>query len=257
MSTHTSRSFAKTRMRGSRRVRGRFGQFQRRPFRGQTGGRRRAIRKGNIRTGGLLQPDLKYYDTSQNADLGTALASVHTAPLTFNTVSQGDAANQRIGNKIVIKSIFVQGFIYRNDESSVSFGGMVHAIQYLLYLVVDHQTNGALITGANIIDSTSVADSMRNLEDSVRLTVLHKKLISRNLPAAVWDSVNSLWKQPDHIIPFSFTKKMNMLVTFNNASSNVASIVSNSIVLLAMYDTQAGTSFAPKIVYRSRIRFIG
>ncbi len=226
---------------------------------------RRALprrRRRNIRTGGFLGQELKFYDTSliaggiaTNTD-ATGGEDDPSAVILLNTVVQGDGESQRDGRKINMKSIFVTGVVNAIAQSDQTVAE--EATDIAIWLVLDKQTNGATIasenvfknTGANILTGTSV---MRNLQFSSRYRILDKVRFQLPNPQMSGDSTN--FEQHGVQVPFKLSANLrNMQVIYTGTTENVANITDNSLHIISF---ASNNGMAPTISYNARLRFIG
>lgn len=213
----------------------------------------------NMRTAGFLGIENKFYDTFLvNSNLGNVVGANPSAgehdPATHLCISapaQGNTQSDRDGRKMTITSILVKGHIEK-----VATATLQESQSYLVAIVQDRQTNGAQLASENVYTNPSAVNDnlglLRNLKYSSRFTILGSKIIhdrpmtsSGNGTAA--DTGASL-------VPFSFFKKCNIPVNFNATTEGVASVVDNSIHIVA-YCMVTGST--PQLTYNARVRFIG
>lgn len=253
--------------RGSRKRRRVFGARTRGPIRKRQrrafiGPRRFMGPRRNVRTGGFLGIELKFYDASLINDSLSAPADATggehdpSATVLMNTVTQGNGEEQRDGRQIVMKKISIKGVVTvpvqtnqtATDESATVF----------IALVLDTQTNGATINSEDVYtnkgaNAATAASIFRNLQNVKRFQIL--KTVNLHLPhvEGVWDGTN---------IEFSGYKKPwqmhvnlgNISVNYTASTETVANISDNSLHLIAFANT---TGLNPSISYNSRLRFVG
>jgi len=138
--------------RGYLRTAGFYGRF--------AGGRR----KGKS----ALNAELKYKDTSRNA----AVPSTGVVDPNLNIIAQGAAETERIGRKIVIKSISAKGWI--SLAGGTAEGNTIRGI-----LVQDHQCNGAVFATTDVLNSADVTSHYR-LDQGNRFTILFDRTMTLN-----------------------------------------------------------------------------
>lgn len=222
----------------------------------------RKLRAANLRSGGFLGRENKFYDTFL---LGCTIAGSTTvaghecnpvAPVLLNTVAQGVSEENRIGRQIHMKSIQVKGVLHipaQVNETALDHGGAI-----LLSLVLDTQTNGVTINsedvyknkGANVLTGASL---FRDLEQVNRFKILKTKKINLKEASVVWDGTNI--EQSGYQIHFDMFKNLNRLeVNYCGTTSDVANIVDNSLHFLAF---TSSTGYVPTIYYNARLRFEG
>ena len=203
----------------------------------------RRPRVSNVRTGGLLGLERKFFDTSNVADALAATTDMTASMLDpatllgLNVVAQGDGASERDGRKISMTSIMVTGEVTRPSASAQT--AMVNPGIVTLYLVLDTQTNAAQTTSQNIFvnpsaDVRSNPGALRNLEFSNRYRVLAKwtrampQQTTGNDAAGTFD-INGV------DVPFTLSANLKRLEThykIGGTTSVIANIVDNSIHLV-------------------------
>ncbi len=216
----------------------------------------------NIRTGGFIGKELKFYDTKLVASALTAPTDAAggehdpSATIVLNSVTQGDGEQQRDGRKMTMKSIYINGLVTVVPQANVTAGDPASVIY--IALVLDTQTNGATIVSEEVYENKSAdgilaASPMRNLQQSTRFRVLAKKQFTMQNPNLSWDGTNMeqqglsrTWKM--------YVNLKNMNVLFKGTTESVANIVDNSLHLIAY---TSSTSLAPLLYYNSRLRFQG
>jgi len=175
--------------------------------------------------------------------------------------AQGDGLPNRDGNKIMIKSILVQGVItipVGQDQADQKTTPCIY-----LAIVQDKQTSGATLNSEDVFTNPAgvavmAANPSRNINFSKRFKVL-----------ATWQycfppNINTVNDQATFTINtagahvnFTIGKKFKKFlpVQFNTGTTaNVTSVVDNSLHLVGFCSS---TSYTPSISYNSRLRFIG
>ncbi len=212
---------------------------------------RRAFHVGNLRTKGILKPEMHLYERSNTSKvLTTTLASVHTAPFCFNVPAQGTTKTTRVGNRIVVKSLYIRGKL-----SFLGFAGTgglnTRSNRARIIILIDHQCNGLLPVAADILEDPTLLDSFRDTDNSTRFTVLYDKVFTSHTQV-VHNAVAGDYSSFDRIINFSFYKKLNMLCRYDGTTSDIANLTDNSMVMFAMINkTLAACTFT----FTHRMRF--
>lgn len=116
---------------------------------------------------GGLRPEMKYQDVilTLPASTGTTSASLATGCIT--QMGTGTDVNQRVGRKILVKSLQLKG--------DVSLGaGATPQDVFHIWIVQDTQANGAYPVFADVfnIAGTYVGEAMRNLANAKRFKIL-------------------------------------------------------------------------------------
>lgn len=200
-----------------------------------------------VRTGGFYglytkrgRDELKVVDTVT----ASANLTVTAGLVLLNGISQGSDYTNRIGRKVLMKSLYMRFTLLPNSANSAPIGDFVRIL-----LVYDCQTNGAAPLAADILNSAADYLSPLNLANRDRFKVLHDKVVPMNANAyagaalTVGDPVNKHWK---------IFKKMNMETIFGGTAATVGSIQTGSIYLLYM---SAGATSYTTLTYNCRIRF--
>lgn len=195
-----------------------------------------------IRTGGWANPsrggELKFIDTLYSPDLPLFMAGVSTfnaAPSLLNGLVPGSAANQRIGRKVVMKSILLR-WSFQLGVTSVS-GGCGRIL-----VVYDKQANAAAPTAGDVL----LLDDFRspnNLSNRDRFVTLFDQIVG---PISV---------QGDFETAGTLYKRINLETMFNaGTAGTIGDITSGSVYLFA---AQSGgvTTEQPKMRIRARIRY--
>lgn len=211
---------------------------------------RRAFHVGNLRTKGVLRPEMHLFEIAETSKvLTTTLASVTTAPLALNVPAQGTTKTTRVGNRIIVKSVFVRGKL--SFLGFLGAGGLnTRSNRARIIIIIDHQCNGLLPVAADILETPTLLDSFRDTDNSTRFTVLLDKVYTSH-PQVVQDSAGN-YASFDRIINFAFYKRLNMLCRFDGTTADIANLTDNSITIFAMINkTLAACTFT----FTTRMRF--
>lgn len=220
-------------------------------------------RAANIRTGGFLGLETKFYDTSKtDASFAapTDASGGELDPATVDCISapaQGDTEQSRDGNRIVIKSAQVTGIVTLPAEANLTAGEIPPVIH--LALVQDAQSNGATLSSEDVYtnpsgSATTAASPLRNLQYSSRFRVLAQWQASLPVRQVSYDGTNI---ETDGVsIPFRLDWSGNMPVQFKGGATaaGVSGVADNSIHVIGFCST---TAQAPRLSYNARIRFQG
>lgn len=173
----------------------------------------------------------------------------------------GSGPNDRNGRKYTLTSAFVTGSVL--EPGRAGDGEIVSPICFVA-LVLDQMTNGAqcrsndiylnpagelVSEDANILTGTP----LRNLENTSRFRVLATKQII--FPAHTLVSTSSPGNVGGYRMPFTLQWKGQIPVHMKDDESTVASVVDNSLHLVAFTNDEAVDG--PLISYCSRVRFRG
>lgn len=213
--------------------------------------------------------ETKYVDGATVSLTFTSSSATALTPL--NLVQAGSSAFNRIGRKICLKSVFINGRIIFNDTPAANLN-----VQncYLRWIVVyDSQTNGANPTWADVIQSTdqtgatfSTADEGFNLNNRNRFRILIDKryampqILSTNLVNAGVAgtgpfvlATNPLSQQVTHLV--SQWRRIPQLETQFKADSAPAVIGDISTGGLFIGCQAQGSNGNWALSFTSRVRF--
>lgn len=173
----------------------------------------------------------------------------------------GSGPNDRNGRKYTLTSAFVTGSIL--EPGRAGDGAIVSPICFVA-LVLDQMTNGAqcrsndiyLNPAGDLVDDDAnilTGTPLRNLENTSRFRVLATKQII--FPAHTLVSTSSPGNVGGYRMPFTLQWKGQIPVHMKDDESTVASVVDNSLHLVAFTNDEAVDG--PLISYCSRVRFRG
>jgi len=152
-------------------------------------------------------------------------------------VAQGDTIQTRTGNLTRVVSWLVKFTVKNNVTASDD-------MQLRVLLVLDKQTNGAIFTPANLLNDTTINDSMVSplqLNSRMRLKILRDKVYNLS-PGG---SNNVEFKK--------FYLKFNLPLVYEANNGTIADLRSNSLSV-AFFSTEA--TDGPTVTFFSRIRFV-
>lgn len=182
--------------------------------------------------------ELKFVDQSQTSTLGLASGAWTTPGATFllNGLATGVTASDRIGRKVIMKSLLLRAELRLATTSTA--GG------YGRYLVVYDRQANANPPGVTDILLADAMQSQMNLSNKDRFMILAEGYFS---PVSVNGDYTSQGVE--------VYKKLNAPVQFNATSGGtIADIVTGSVYVLFAQNSTIGTA-APTVVWRSRIRY--
>lgn len=171
-------------------------------------------------------PELKDIDTGpQNSAFNTTGVVTQINPL-----AQGVDINNRIGNKVVFKSIYIRGAI---SAGATPTAGAIRTV-----VVYDKQSNGTAPTMAQMFTATDMT-AFNNLQFRDRFVVLK-------------DDTDYIEAAGRSVIPYSAYIRCNLEGLFNSGSSTPQT---GSIVVCTFGSNAAGVT-APIMAYTARVRFV-
>lgn len=180
--------------------------------------------------------ELKYLDVSGAPQTFTSAGTL----VLLNGLVPGTGASQRIGKKIVTKSLLFRGSIGSGDTGGTPFRGMVR-----LLWIYDKQSNATAPTVAQILESVAAYSPM-NMDNRDRFVVLRDKQYAIDQSGGNQSAQVKLYKRL-------------MIPTIYNAgvAGTVADITSGSIYLLLIGESAGATvpTNQPIIDFTNRIRY--
>lgn len=221
-----------------------------------------------VRTGGFYGPEMrsivekKVCDTTFvtgviDATYGTMNFDSAGSSGCINRIAAGTDFTQRIGRKIMIKSIYVRGIIQKNPHVASQLCRMI--------LVYDKQfnsdTNPPAITQILLTNDTDGAFSWDqfNLNNRDRFVVLWDKAVATG-PSGFYDPTT----QANCSSPTSWNgyvaikkyKKVNLETIFSGTTDDLASIQSGALFLYTIGDNANGATGTDYFKGTVRVRFV-
>lgn len=190
--------------------------------------------------GPRAQIELKKHDLALTFAAGGATAS--TSPATGNlncNINQGLAGSgNRIGNKIIIKSIQLK------LDFTLGFGPAPADI-YHLYLIQDSQCNGTLPVAADVfIAAGPMGTQLRTIENGARFRILKHFVVKLDSTAPGVGGGDGDYIQEECYI------KCNIPIVYSSTTGVIAEVRSNNLFMV--YGSSGGTATATG---NARIRF--
>ena len=150
--------------------------------------RRRRTRPRNIRTGGFLGIETKFFDNAcvnftipspTDASGGEAQPTI-TVSQCLSSPAQGDGEQNRDGRRITAKSMFINGVVTIATQADQTNADIMPTVY--IAVVLDTQTNAATIVSENVFQNTGAnailaACPVRNMSNTRRYQILKKKVI--------------------------------------------------------------------------------
>lgn len=183
--------------------------------------------------------DIKYVGTFDSVAEQAQVSSVDTG---MNLIAQGTTENTRIGRKITITSIHINGFI--NGAQTVNSDVVK------MQLVLDRQANGAY-PGITDIQEDSSVESFANLTNSKRFTVIKKWFFAMK-PQGITSQFDSNTKTfVSDIQIINYNKKCSIPIEYSGTSGAISELASNNLMLWCQSTQDDATSYTLNV----RLRF--
>lgn len=175
--------------------------------------------------------------TLTNPAISLPAAGSATATLKLlNGVAQGTTAITRLGRKIVMKSLYINGVVYVAPTST-------GATPVRVLVVYDKQSNGTAPVATDVVQEDAITSPM-NLGNSSRFEVICDHWIP---------CVGTAGPQAQ---PFRIYKKLNHKVEFNAGSAGTIADIQTGSVYVLVWTTNAIGTAALLTFNDTRIRFV-
>ena len=162
----------------------------------------------------------------------------------------GTNANQRIGRKILVKSVLIDVNIWGNLDNAHYDSDPV---AYKMLLVVDKQANGTQATGSDIVslpngttgtngpatDNYQQMDCVMPLISNRQRFVILKEIAGHLKPTV--DSANADQTHQKTSKKVRIYKRLNLPVEYGGTTGGIAEIKSNNLLLLFVFAKPNGT----------------
>lgn len=209
--------------------------------------------------------EVKYLDTSLAVTIqgegATIFAGMEADPATVLCLSapaQGNGPTDRDGQVIVVTGLHLTGIVRRVAQNTFN---VPQPSIVRVWVILDTQTNGAQLNSEDVFVNTlnndqTVATPLRNMLFGRRFKVLATRTFV--MPANTFQlEEGPLHYQNGSIHPINIMlKKLRIPVRFNASAAGVASVVDNSIHVIACHN-DAGTVSTFGLHYNARVRFVG
>lgn len=204
----------------------------------------RPFRKGFNRTGGYYGRfgrggELKFLDTA--IAIGNIIPGTGGFSPTLVAIPQDDTESGRDGRQAIVKQLSIRGAITTDATA-------VNQERLRFVLVQDTQTNGALATILNVLETNDI-NSFRNLENNHRFKIL-KDIEIPMPPKTVNTAATTAMVQT---VPFKCDLKMNMIMDYDSSAATgvIATQRSNGLFFFLL----SGGSSTADFGGIARIRF--
>lgn len=177
-------------------------------------------------------------------DLASATYALNTTGsiTLLATIPQGASVNQRIGKKVMLKSIQFRGFATADSTTTVSVGAFM--------IVYDKRPTGSLPAITDVLDSVAF-QSFNNDANSGRFRILARKEIALN-----GNNTTAGQQTECSEVVASFYMKVNRPTVFKAAGTGaIADIEEGALYLITLGNIAAGTADA-NLIGGFRTRFV-
>lgn len=222
----------------------------------------------NLRTGGYLGIETKYFDTSfEGAIVGSKdwgpghLCTIPTYGV-LNGLAVGSSQEQRDGRQITLRSVTVSGVVYIPVTAGTTAANCDPRLVHIA-LVLDKQANGAAMDPAQVYSNqrsddggtlrkSACAFPLRNMQYIQRYAVLAKKTMVLQ-PIVVHNGTGHDLLAAE--APFQFNVKLGSIIQdFIGDAAGVASCSNNTLNVIMNCEGSGGDT---SITFNARVRFRG
>lgn len=198
-----------------------------------------------LRTGGFFGVNTRRrLAEKKTIDVDPTTNNVTTTPVItlLNGAATGTDFTDRIGRKIIMRSLYVKGVIYPEDD--ITTESILRCI-----IVYDMQANGAAPVITDVLKSSAPLSQL-NLNNRDRFKVLYDKhyIIGKTNNTATQAVSNG-----HNLFQFKKFIRLRHEVLFSGTTAAIGSIQTGSLYFIFLSSTAAGSS--PNITWSSRIRF--
>jgi len=173
---------------------------------------------------------------AKDTDIDNIQANQTGSVTMLNGIAPGTGISQRIGRKIVIRSVYIRGH---------SRTGVAQTVPQLarMILVWDKQPNSVLATTDQIL-TTINARSQLNLDNRDRFSIL-----------ADWQRTIADTDGGTQGYPIKLYKKCNLVTVYDGDDALIDSISSGALLLVLVGDQPTGTNTNPVFYLTVRVRY--
>jgi hypothetical protein len=214
----------------------------------------------NIRTGGYMNIEKKFFDTARANVLPVSFATGQFSPLTLNCLyapTQGTGPSNRVGNKTLIHSLHFKGEFKTELLTDSSSTSRLQPAMYLA-IVLDQQSNGAQALPTDVwatpLSNQQDLSPFRNIENGKRFKVLHSEVITVPLMMTQRTATNYSTVGSRAFVNINKNFKKPIEVRHIANGGTVADIAENSLQVFAYVRDAAHSD---QFIYQARIRFSG
>lgn len=191
--------------------------------------------------------ELKFHDTDVGVNLNSSNITIDDSIVAG--LAQGDNDNDRDGNKVTVKSVYINGSIRIEQQVSASVN-VPTSVVVDTYLILDKQCNGA---APNVTDIFTANDynAFMNLDNKERFSILKKKRTTLTV-GLNHDGTN--YFSNEHYKAFEIYKgNLSLPIMYDDTAGNLSGIRSNNLFLVHKVTDQG----AAIISANSRVRYLG
>jgi len=168
----------------------------------------------------------------------------------LNACVQGSDYSNRIGRKIVVKSVYIRGLVYPEAAT-----GSAPVIQCRMILLVDNQPNGSAPAVTDVLN-TGTATSQLNLNNRDRFKIIRDQTFVLGPQTWVAGPLISVSGSPS-VHDVNCFAKINLETIYNAGNAGtIADINSGALYMLWIGSTVAASPGDGNAQVSSRVRFV-
>lgn len=213
-------------------------------FRWGRGGMRGGVQQAHA--GMFGRPEKKFLDSDISDAVVTTGIEFGTGDIL--TIAAGTGESQRVGRKIVVKSLHFKAVLALNRIADAATGALPDQIRIMV--VLDKQCNGAAAAATLLLQTDNIT-SFRNVENVGRFQMLYDKCIALHVvnsggTGAVNDTseTNKLWK---------LNLNVNIPIEYSSTTGAITERCCNNIFICQM----SHTGLVAMKIAKCRVRYVG
>lgn len=195
-----------------------------------------ALRTGGWRSPSTMNSEKKYKDVDSGIAIVASSGIWDTAGVLLNGVALGSAANERIGRKLQMKSIYIR---WSANIALTSLGGS----PFRILVVYDKQANATAPLIADILDQDKF-NSPNNLANRDRFITLFDQMTSN------MSSLN------DRCVTGVLAKKINLEQMYNSGTTGVIGSITTGSIYIFCAQSGTFTTTNGALAFISRVRYL-
>lgn len=169
--------------------------------------------------------ELKFFDTA--ISFSSAETAVVPATGQLSLIPQGTEADERIGRKVKIHSLFFRGTLKYDPSTNTTPADL------FMYIVLDKQANGAAAATLDVMTGNNLGISMINMANSKRFRILKRFVVTAPPLSGTGTALT------ETLAHFEWYHKCNIPIEYSSTTGALSEIKSNNIFILAGSSTKS------------------
>lgn len=168
----------------------------------------------------------------------------------------GSDFNNRIGRKIMLKSVYIRGYVVSEASANGPAVAFNNAQQCRFILFCDMQPNGAAPAVTDLLNTANPASHL-NLNNRDRFKIYSDKEFVLDPYFLVTTATQASAAMTNQVKTFKKFKKLNLEVIYNSTNGGtIADINSGALYMLWIGSQAAGTNTDANAVLSTRVRYL-